>query len=171
MNTVFHKIYRTPPAFSDLIMTGDGEFLTALDFIRTGNPVPSAAGDPGMFRETERWLDLYFSGRDPRFLPVIRMDGMTDFRRAVTEILLKIPYGETRSYGEIAREIAAARCGSRVSAQAVGGAVGRNPICILVPCHRVIGADGSMTGFGGGIENKIALLKLEGSLPDQRSGK
>lgn len=161
MNAMERKIYPTPAPFSDLIMTCDGKTLIGLDFMKTDDPVREPAGNPEVFRETERWLDLYFSGRDPGFMPEFRLDGMTEFRQSVMEILLKIPYGRTRTYGEIAREIELNR-GKRVSAQAVGGAVGRNPISILIPCHRVIGADGSLTGYGGGIGNKIALLGLEG---------
>ena len=114
-----------------------------------------------VFNDVRRWLDIYFSGKEPDFTPDYRIDGMTPFRRDVFEILLKIPFGKTVTYGEIAAEIAKKRNIAKMSAQAVGGAVGWNPVCIIVPCHRVIGADGSLTGYGGGITNKIALLKLE----------
>ncbi len=89
---------------------------------------------------------------------------MSEFRRRVTELMLEIPYGSTRTYGEIAATIAAERGVKRMSAQAVGGAVGANPVCIIMPCHRVMGAGGKLTGYGGGIQNKIALLKLEGAI-------
>ena len=114
-----------------------------------------------VFDQTKRWLDLYFSGREPGFTPALNPVGSA-FRRAVWEILLKIPYGKTTTYGQIAREIAAARGLAKMSAQAVGGAVGHNEISIIIPCHRVIGAHGSLTGYAGGIDRKIKLLKLEG---------
>ena len=114
-----------------------------------------------VFDQTRRWLDLYFSGREPGFTPALNPVGSA-FRRAVWEILLKIPYGKTTTYGQIAREIAAARGLAKISAQAVGGAVGHNEISIIIPCHRVIGAHGSLTGYAGGIDRKIKLLQLEG---------
>ena len=109
-----------------------------------------------------RWLDLYFAGREPDFLPPLQPRG-SDFRQAVWAELLKIPYGETTTYGAIAQTLARQRGLASVSAQAVGGAVGHNPISVIVPCHRVIGADGSLTGYAGGIDKKLALLRLEGS--------
>ena len=114
-----------------------------------------------VFDQTKRWLDLYFSGREPGFTPALNPVGSV-FRRAVWEILLKIPYGKTTTYGQIAREIAAARGLAKMSAQAIGGAVGHNEISIIIPCHRVIGAHGSLTGYAGGIDRKIKLLQLEG---------
>ena len=107
-----------------------------------------------------RWLDVYFSGRDPDFLPKIHIEASA-FRTAVWEELLKIPYGETRTYGQISA-LAAHRMGKeKMSAQAVGGAVGHNPISVIIPCHRVLAADGSLTGYAGGLDKKLALLRLE----------
>lgn len=106
--------------------------------------------------ETARWLDVYFSGKDPDILPPLHPQG-SPFRQAVWNILLTIPRGQTMTYGEIAR-----RLGGH-SAQAVGGAVGHNPISILIPCHRVVGSDGSLTGYAGGVERKARLLQLEGA--------
>lgn len=116
--------------------------------------------DLPVFSETKRWLDIYFSGKEPDFTVPLHLSG-TDFQREVWEILCSIPYGKTTTYGEIARKIAAKRGLKRMSAQAVGGAVGHNPVSIIVPCHRVIGADGSLTGYAGGLEKKIYLLSLE----------
>lgn len=107
-----------------------------------------------------RWLDIYFDGGIPDFLPPIAPKG-SEFRRAVWELLREIPYGETVSYGQIAKSLEARR-GRKTSARAVGGAVSRNPISIIIPCHRVIGADGSLTGYAGGVERKIQLLHREG---------
>ena len=108
-----------------------------------------------VLKQTVRWLDEYFSGREPDFTPPLEMHG-SDFRCKVWAELMKIPYGSTSSYGEIA-----GRLGVK-SAQAVGGAVGHNPISIIVPCHRVLGADGSLTGYAAGTDKKIRLLELEG---------
>lgn len=113
------------------------------------------------FAATCRWLDDYFAGRQPAVLPPLHLQG-SDFQRAVWQLLLTIPYGETTTYGAIAQEIARQRGLPRMSAQAVGGAVGRNPIGIIIPCHRVVGSNGSLTGYGGGIDKKIALLQHEG---------
>ena len=106
--------------------------------------------------ETVRWLDVYFSGKDPGFLPPLHPQG-SPFRQTVWDILLTIPRGQTMTYGEIARRLGVH------SAQAVGGAVGHNPISILIPCHRVVGSDGSLTGYAGGVERKTRLLQLEGA--------
>lgn len=106
--------------------------------------------------ETARWLDVYFSGKDPDILPPLHPQG-SPFRQAVWNILLTIPRGQTMTYGEIARRLGVH------SAQAVGGAVGHNPISILIPCHRVVGSDGSLTGYAGGVERKARLLQLEGA--------
>ena len=145
-----------------IILVSDGTALTELDFAE-GVPAASAVRtqkDLPVFEEVSRWLDVYFAGRDPGTLPPLAPHG-TAFQQAVWNILRRIPYGTTTTYGRIAAHIAAAR-GGRMSAQAVGGAVGRNPISILIPCHRVIGADGSLTGYAGGLDKKEALLRLEG---------
>ena len=157
--------YKTPEGFDDLVMCGDGEALTGLWFEGSRDDVHEERGcerrETPVFRDTRRWLDEYFAGHDPGFTPNYRIEGLTPFRQAVIDEMLRIPYGATVSYGDIAKAIAKKR-GGRVSAQAVGGAVGWNPICIIIPCHRVIGADGSLTGYGGGLENKVSLLVLEG---------
>ena len=111
--------------------------------------------------EAKRWLDIYFAGKEPDFLPPLHPTGSA-FRQSVWEILLKIPYGQTTTYGELAAQLAAHNGLKRMSAQAVGGAVGHNPISIIVPCHRVVGTGGSLTGYAGGLAKKLALLKLEG---------
>ena len=110
--------------------------------------------------EVKRWLDLYFGGQEPDFLPPLHPVG-TPFRQAVWEILLRIPYGKTVTYGEISKQFAEKMGLERMSAQAVGGAVGHNEISIIIPCHRVVGSNGSLTGYAGGIDRKIKLLELE----------
>ena len=114
-----------------------------------------------VFLETRRWLDIYFSGREPDFMPALHMTG-TRFQKRVWELLLKIPYGEVTTYGRLAGELAGAMGRDHMSAQAVGGAVGRNPVSVIVPCHRVTGADGSLTGYAGGLDKKLRLLQGEG---------
>ena len=116
-----------------------------------------------VFEEAKRWLDIYFSGKNPDFQVPLHFTG-TDFQNEVWEILYAIPYGQTTTYGEIAAQLAKKRGLPRMSAQAVGGAVGHKEISIIVPCHRVVGASGSLTGYAGGIEKKIELLRLEGAL-------
>ena len=124
------------------------------------------AGSPGarcwlpVFGEACRWLDIYFGGRDPGFVPRLALR-TTAFRRSVLEELLDIPFGQTRSYGEIARRIAARSGRASMSAQAVGGAVGHNPVSLIIPCHRVVGSDGSLTGYAGGTGRKLRLLRME----------
>ena len=113
-----------------------------------------------ILQKTEQWLDIYFSGEEPDFTPPLHMIG-SDFRKSVWDILLTIPYGHTMSYGEIARKLEAEKGYSKMSAQAVGGAVGHNPISIIIPCHRVVGTNGSLTGYAGGIDKKVQLLTLE----------
>ena len=110
-----------------------------------------------VIKRTMDWLDCYFQGRQPEFTPPLRPSG-TPFQIAVWNILRKIPYGQTVTYKDIARQIMA---DGHMSAQAVGGAVGRNPISVIIPCHRVVGSDGSLTGYAGGIEKKLQLLTIE----------
>lgn len=118
------------------------------------------AKDTPVFAAAKRWLDVYFSGREPDFLPSLHMIG-SDFQLSVWELLLQIPYGKITTYGELARRVAEKRGLSRMSAQAVGGAVGHNEISLIVPCHRVVGTNGSLTGYAGGISRKQKLLALE----------
>ncbi len=112
--------------------------------------------------EAKHWLDIYFSGHEPDFLLPLKYDA-TEFRKMVWNILRTIPYGRTITYGEIAAIIKSQTGGGKMSAQAVGGAVGHNPISIIIPCHRVVGSDGGLTGYAGGINRKIKLLELEGA--------
>lgn len=159
------KRYKTPEGFSDMIMSSDGECLTGLWFVGSSDERKHDGDceekDLPVFEETIRWLDMYYQGVIPDFTPKYRIEGATEFRKLVIERMLAIPYGETVTYGDIAKAIAEKRGVSRMSAQAVGGAVGWNPICIIIPCHRVMGAKGALTGYGGGIDNKVALLELE----------
>lgn len=123
-------------------------------------PAERRTQETPILTEARRWLDIYFTGREPDFLPPLHPVGSA-FRQAVWKILLQIPYGKTTTYGEIARQLAAQQGLERMSAQAVGGAVGHNEISIIIPCHRVVGTNGSLTGYAGGIDKKIKLLELE----------
>ena len=157
--------YRTPKGLADLLMSSDGEVLTGLWFECSADEAKHrgdfVARDLPIFRETAMWLDSYFAGRPSSKLPRCRIDGLTPFRKMVIEEMMKIPFGKTVSYGDIAARIAK-RCGrGKMSAQAVGGAVGWNPLCVMIPCHRVVGSDGSLVGYGGGLKNKAALLAHE----------
>lgn len=157
--------YHTPPAFSDLWMNGDDTCLTGLWFEGSKDTAKhvTECGErltPAL-EDTVRWLDLYFDGKRPNFMPKLRIQDLTPFRREVLELLLEIPYGETVTYGALAERLAVTHGIPRMSAQAVGGAVGWNPVCIIIPCHRVMGANRALTGYGGGLQNKIALLELE----------
>ncbi len=162
--------YKTPDGFDDIRMSSDGEALTGLWF--DGSPdeakqkrcLVEESPRGQIFRETCRWLDIYFSGYAPDFTPPYRIDGLTPFRWEVVEEMLKIPFGATTTYGDIAATLARCRGIKKMSARAVGGAVGWNPICLIIPCHRVMGANGAITGYGGGIRNKIALLQHEGHM-------
>ena len=160
----YKATYKTPQGFSDMMMTSDGEVLTGLHFVdsrKTKRYRDCVERDLLVFRKTCRWLDEYFGGHAPDFTPAYRIDGLTPFRKDVIGVLLKIPFGKTTTYGDIAAAIAKKRGLKKMSAQAVGGAVGWNPICLIIPCHRVIGANGALVGYGGGIKNKVALLAHE----------
>ena len=152
-----------------ITLASDGEALVGLWFdgqkyfadARAGQSVSDNPSLP-VFADTRRWLDIYFSGKQPDFTPRLRML-TTPFRQAVWEIMLTIPYGDTVTYGEIAKRIAEQKGVPQMSAQAVGGAVGHNSISLIIPCHRVVGTDGSLTGYAGGIDKKVRLLQLEGT--------
>ncbi len=144
-----------------LLVAGSAEALTHIGFARNGAPEPPREGwieDASPFREVERQLQEYFAGTRHRFHLPLAAEG-TDFQRRVWRALEEIPYGVTWSYGELARHL-----GDPHAVRAVGRANGANPLPIVVPCHRVIGADGSLTGFGGGLDAKRFLLELEGAL-------
>lgn len=113
-----------------------------------------------VLEQTCRWLDIYFQGKEPDFTPPLEVEG-SEFYRTVSDIMREIPFGKTTTYGAIATETARRLGRDRMSAQAVGGAVGRNAISIIIPCHRVIGAGGNLTGYDGGIDKKIKLLEIE----------
>ena len=155
--------YNSP--LSTITLACDGEFIVGLWFNgqkHFGNILPKQTERKplSLFEDAKRWLDIYFSGTEPDFLPPLRYDS-TPFRKAVCDIMLAIPYGKTMTYGEIAAKIPKQKGIEKMSAQAVGGAVGHNPISLMIPCHRVVGTNGSLTGYGGGIERKVKLLELE----------
>lgn len=176
-------LYPTPEGFDDLLMRTDGEVLTGLWFAGSRDENKQTLGivetrctmslQPPIIQDTFRWLDVYFSGRQPNFTPAYRLKDLTPFRKAVLDVVCEIPFGQTMTYGEIAKRLVETFPETspetfskfkKMSAQAVGGAVGWNPICLIVPCHRVMGAKGKLTGYGGGLHNKIALLRHEAGI-------
>ena len=149
-----------------ILLAADGEGLTGLWFdgakyYAGGLDSDHRAGSLPVLDETRRWLDIYFTGREPYHMPPLHALG-TVFQMSVWDILRRIPYGRITTYGAIAKELAARQGLARMSAQAVGGAVGHNKLSILIPCHRVVGSNGSLTGYAGGVDKKNALLRLEG---------
>lgn len=160
------KKYKAP--IGEMTMISDGEFLIELSYknqkyFNDLSHKNMQEKELPIFKETIDWLERYFDGKNPGEIPKVKFNG-TEFRNEVWNILLKIPYGEITTYGEIAKTIAKRKGLCRMSAQAIGGAVGHNPISIIVPCHRVVGANGALTGYAGGIDKKINLLSMEGHL-------
>lgn len=140
-----------------LLLTCTDQGLTGIYMNRE---TPQQAEYP-ILQQTAAWLDAYFRGENPDVDIPLTPQG-TAFQKQVWQLLLTIPYGEIRSYGEIAREMATTLGKEKMSAQAVGQAVGKNPISILIPCHRVVGTKGQLTGYAGGLEKKVWLLRHEG---------
>lgn len=163
----YKYVYETPGNFSNMIMNSDGEYLTGLWFENSRDSskhiIDCEEKNLEVFTETKKWLDTYFSGKKPNFTPKYKIEKLTPFRKEVIDIMNSIEYGNVVTYNDISKIIAEKRGMKKMSSQAVGGAVGWNPICIIIPCHRVVGTSGSLTGYGGGINNKIELLKLEGN--------
>ena len=162
-----------PSPLGRMLLAADGEGLVGAWF--EGQKYYGSALEDDIWQEkndilrrAEQWLDLYFSGTEPDFTPAIHLTG-SDFRKQVWKLLLEIPYGQTRTYGDIAEQIAAENGRKSMSAQAVGGAVGHNPVSIIIPCHRVVGAKGSLTGYAGGLDRKAKLLEWEHTEHDRSS--
>ena len=160
---VYTYKYKSP--LGDILLAADEVGLTGLWFEGQkyfANTLPNEhiSQETEILIEVKKWLDIYFSGKEPKFIPPLHPTG-SEFRQAVWQILLQIPYGQTTTYGEIARKMTEVKNTAHMSAQAVGGAVGHNEISIIIPCHRVVGANGSLTGYAGGMDKKIALLELE----------
>ncbi len=166
MNTTCTAHYPSP--VGELLLASDGQNLTGLwlagqkFFAATAEKMSEENPDLAVLRQTREWLDRYFCGEKPRGGELPLAPQGSAFRQAVWKILLEIPYGAVRTYGEIAEEIAGKNHRSGMSSQAIGGAVGHNPISLIIPCHRVVGAGGSLTGYAGGLAKKIRLLEHEG---------
>ena len=157
------QYYNSP--LGEILLSGDEAALNGLWFKGQKYYASALAADyeereTNVLARAKEWLDIYFSGRRPGFTPPLSMNA-TPFRKTVWEILLTIPYGQTMEYGQIAKQITDARNGVPTSARAVGGAVGHNPISLIIPCHRVVGAGGSLTGYAGGTDKKEKLLAME----------
>lgn len=155
----FLSIYESP--IGPLYLVSDGDSLTGLQFELDDRENYNDGSDLPVMKKTMEWLEIYFSGRDPGFLPKLRLSG-SEFLQMVGRIMLEVPFGQTITYGDIARKVMMLTGKARMSAQAVGGAVGHNPIAIIIPCHRVIGVGGKLTGYGGGLDKKVLLLENEG---------
>ena len=156
--------WKIPSPLGTLTLASDGDNLTGLWIENQkyyGSTLSADAEEKWIpvFEQTTDWLKLYFEGKEPDFCPPLKPQG-SEFRQRVWKILLEIPRGETITYGKIAERVAR-ESGKNASAQAVGGAVAHNPISILIPCHRVMGTDGSLTGYAGGLDKKSFLLQLE----------
>ncbi len=154
-----------PSPLGTILLAADEAGLTGLWFegqkyFANTLPKETISQETSVLTQAKKWLNVYFSGKEPDFTPPLHPTGST-FRQAVWQILLQIPYGQTMTYGEIAKKLAQMQNTPHMSAQAVGGAVGHNEVSIIIPCHRVVGTNGSLTGYAGGIEKKIALLELE----------
>ena len=163
METTYYTIFDSP--VGELMLVGHADALTAIEFgggRRSGGPKPDWVRSDKPFREAIRQLKSYFAGKRTSFDLRLSPAG-TEFQRQTWDALLEIPYGETRSYAQIAQRI-----GRPKAVRAVGAANGSNPISIVVPCHRVVGSNGDLTGFGGGLDVKRKLLSLEGGLPQPR---
>ncbi len=161
MDYTYH--YDSP--LGGITLASDGKALIGLWFDEQKYFADSLAQDHEekylpVFQQTEKWLDTYFKGQAPDFTPPLVMR-TTTFRQAVWQIMLAIPFGHTMTYAQIAEKIARQKNILRMSAQAVGGAVGHNSISLIIPCHRVVGTNGSLTGYAGGIAKKVQLLTLE----------
>ncbi len=163
---IYKYTYTTPKQFSNIIMTSDGKYLTGLWFEETkyGLRIKSdfIQKDIPIFKEVAAWLDIYFSEKKPTFTPKYKIEVRTAFQNEVLDIVNTIQYGKLLTYSDIAKVIARNRNIEKMSCQAVGRALGCNPICIIIPCHRVVGSNGDLLGYSGGINNKRELLKLEG---------
>ena len=164
---IYKYTYQTPENFSNMIMNSDGEYLTGLWFDGSRDSskhiINCEEKELEIFKETSKWLDIYFGGKNPDFIPKYKINDLTHFRQEVIDIMNSIKYGKVLTYNDIAKIIAEKRGLKRMSSQAVGSAVGWNLICIIVPCHRVVGTNGSLIGYGEEIRNKVELLKLEGN--------
>ena len=162
---MIYKTHYDSPLGGMLLSAGDkgltGLWFDGQKYFAYGLAEACEEQENSILTEAKRWLDIYFSGKEPEFDLPISLSG-TDFQKKVWGILCTIPYGKTMTYGQIAVQLAAEQGAAHMSAQAVGGAVGHNPLSIIVPCHRVVGTNGSLTGYAGGIDRKIKLLTLEG---------
>lgn len=159
----FTQQYTSP--LGGILLAADNIGLTGLwfegqKFFADGLPDERIERETPILIDAKRWLDVYFTGNEPDFKPPLHPVGSA-FRQKVWKLLLQIPYGQTVTYGELARQLAEKQGAEHMSAQAVGGAVGHNPISLIIPCHRVVGTSGSLTGYAGGIDKKIMLLELE----------
>ncbi|MCM1513525.1 MAG: methylated-DNA--[protein]-cysteine S-methyltransferase [Anaeroplasma bactoclasticum] len=163
--TDMYYINKYDSPIGGITLASNGKELTGLWFdgqkyFANNLPEHPMEMDLPLFKQTKKWLDIYFSGKTPDFTPPISMENISPFRKRVWEIMLAIPFGKTSTYEKIAKQIEK-ESGKKASAQAVGGAVGHNSISLIIPCHRVVGTNGNITGYAGGIDKKLFLLQME----------
>ena len=158
---IYQWLYQTPPEFDNLLLESDGHFLIGAHFT-AASARSQLVTPPQPLARAILWLDRYFASRHPGPLPPYRLLGATPFRQAVSDQLCQIPWGQTTTYGALACAIASRP--HKAASRAVGNAVGWNPLCVFIPCHRVVAAQGHLGGYSGGLANKLALLAHEGAL-------
>ena len=165
--TRYYKAYYSSP-FGKILLVSDGKNLCGLWFeaqkyfaAKLGDKMQKKS-ELQIFIDTKNWLDKYFKGQNPKINEIPLAPQGSDFQKEVWKLLCQIPYGEITTYGEIAKKIAQKLNKKTMSAQAVGNAIGHNPVSIIIPCHRVIGSNGSLTGYAGGLNIKAKLLEIEG---------
>ena len=161
----YNYIYKTPDEFDDILITSDEKYLLELKFIQDRNEIDEnelTKKQITIIKETVKWLDIYFDGEFADFTPKYKIKNLTPFKKEVYDITKNIHYGETLTYGDIGKIISENRGIEKMSCQAIGQALKNNPIIIIIPCHRVLGAKNKITGYNGGINNKKALLTHEG---------
>ena len=154
---IYQWLYQTPPEFDNLLLESDGHFLIGAHFT-AASARSQLVTPPQPLARAILWLDRYFAGRHPGPLPPYRLLGATPFRQAVSDQLCQLPWGQTTTYGALAAH------SRHLSPRAVGNAVGWNPLCVFIPCHRIVAAHGRLGGYSGGLANKLALLAHEGAL-------
>ena len=155
---MYSYIYKSK--LGNIYLESDGIYLTKLSFEKSNYLIKNLL----IFQETSKWLDIYFSGKMPNFVPLIKLEILTLFKKQVLNILKGVSYGNTITYGKLAFEVAKLRKKKEMSAQAIGHALGKNPIAIIIPCHRVVGKNNKLVGYHWGLDIKKKLLEIEGNI-------
>lgn len=157
---IYVYAYKSP--LGEIFISSDGKVLTRVSFNEHTSKSSIITDNLPIFQLTKTWLDTYFSGKKPSFIPPYTLANCSEFQKKILKILSNVPYSHLTTYGEIAQQFCQQENLPRMSAQAVGGAISKNPICLILPCHRVIGKNHQLTGYHYGIDKKASLLQLEG---------